>query len=493
MAFILKIISIFNEEARMRHSAQQGERRLGVFDATMIIVGSMIGSGIFIAPSIMAGWVQSPGLFLGLWAFGGIFTLLGALSYGELAAMSPKAGGQYVFLREAFGPFLSFLFGWTLFLVIQTGFNAAVSIAFAKYLGVFFPSLAEANVIFSFGGFAINTAQLIGCIVLFLLTAINCAGIQHGKFVQNFFTVTKVLALLVLIIVGFAVWKAGRIAFGGMFDVTLGPKAAGMVFMAALAVPLSKALFAYDAWNTATFVAEEVRSPEKSIPKALFWGTLLTTIIYILTNMAYIVTLSLPAMAVVNENRIGQVVGQMLFFGDIGNTLIILAILISTFGCVNGLILSGARVCYAMARDGLFFRSCAKLHPTRKTPVKALIYQGIWSGVLVLTGSYNELLTYTTFAAVLFGALTVFGVFVLRVKQPARPRPYKCFAYPLTPALYLLIAIPFLIYVVVGDPVSTGLGLMLVLTGVPVYYWWRRSMKASEMAPDELAIRNSSI
>lgn len=456
---------------------QQTERRLGVFDATMIIVGSMIGSGIFIAPSIMAGWVQSPGLFLGLWIFGGIFTLLGALSYGELAAMAPKAGGQYVFLKEAFGSLVSFLFGWTLFLVIQTGFNAAVSIAFAKYLGVFFPVFAESNVIFSVGNFAINSAQAIGCLVLFLLTAINCAGLKHGKHVQNFFTVTKVLALVVIIIVGLSVWKAGVSAFSGMFDVTLGPEAAGMVFMAALAVPLSKALFAYDAWNTATFVAEEVRSPEKAIPKALFWGTFLTMIIYVLTNFAYIATLSLPAMAAITENRIGQVVGQLLFFGDIGNALIIGAILISTFGCVNGLILSGARVCYAMARDGFFFKSCAVLHSTRKTPVKALVYQGIWSGVLVLSGSFNELLTYTTFAAVLFGALTVCGVFILRIKQPARPRPYKCFAYPLTPALYLLIAIPFLIYVVMGDPKSTLIGLALVFTGLPVYYFWQRTIK----------------
>lgn len=450
------------------------KRELGTFDATMIIVGSMIGSGIFIAPSIMAGWVQTPGIFLGLWIFGGLFTLLAALSYGELASMEPKAGGQYAYLREAFGPFAGFLYGWTLFLVIQTGFNAAVSIAFAKYLGVFVPTLSEAHKVLSIGGFYVNSAQLVGCLVIAVLTTINILGVRHGATVQNFFTVTKIAAVLALVAVGLSLWNGGSEAFRPVFEPRMGPSATGMIFMAALAVPLSKALFAYDAWNTVTFVAEEVKNPERSIPTALVVGAVLTMAIYVLANMSYMATIPLPEMANVAENRIAQTVGKI-FFGDFGNTLVIIAILISTFGCVNGMILGGARVIFAMARDGLFFSSCAKLHPTRGTPATALIFQGIWSIVLVLSGSYNELLTYTTFAAVLFGSLTVLGVFVLRIKQPFRPRPYKCLWYPVTPALYLLIAVPFLVYVVIGDPVSTGIGIVLVLTGIPVYFWRKKN------------------
>lgn len=451
---------------------QHVKKQLNTFDATMLIVGSMIGSGIFIAPSIMSNWIQTPSIFIGLWVFGGLFTLLGALSYAELAAMSPHAGGQYAFLREAFGPFAAFLYGWTLFLVIQTGFNAAVSIAFAKYLGVFIPSLGEGNVLLTCAGLSINSAQIVGCFVIAVLTAINIWGVRHGVVVQNFFTLTKIAALLVLIIVGFFLWKGGLQAFQPIFELRLGPSATGMVFMAALAVPLSKALFSFDAWNTATFVAEEVKNPEKSLPTALLIGTIVTTAIYVLVNIVYMATIPLPDMAVIHENRIAQTVGKI-FFGDFGNTFVIIAILISTFGCVNGLILGGARVIYAMARDGLFFRSCESLHLNRGTPMGALLFQGAWSIVLVMSGSYNELLTYITFATVLFGALTVLGVFVLRIKFPDKPRPYKCLAYPLPPLLYLFIAIPFLIYVVIGDPVSTGIGMILVLSGVPVFWGWK--------------------
>jgi APA family basic amino acid/polyamine antiporter len=473
--------------------------RLGWFSATMIVVGSMIGTGIFTNTSVMAGLLQTPGIVLGLWVFGGLFTLLGAMAYGELAAMAPHAGGQYVFLREAFGRFWAFLFGWTLFLVIQTGFCAAVSIGFAKFLGFFIPELGEANVLISlnlaeilpgsvlnfhlaWGKFELNSAQLVACGVIVFLTAVNIIGVREGAFIQNLFTVLKLTALAALIVVGLASERTDLSRLLN-FQPKVGPKALEIGFLAGLAVALSKALFAYDAWNSVTFVAEEVRRPEKNLPRALLLGCLITTLVYVLANVAYMATLSLAEMAdpkIVPENRVAQVVAKLVFgewgaeAGRWGANLVVVAILISTFGCVNGLILSGARVSYAMAQDGLFFKQAGKLHPTRRTPAVALAYLGFWSCVLTLSGTFDALLTYTTFASVLFAALTVVGVYRLRVLQPDRPRPYRCWGYPVTPALYLLIAVPFLVYVIQGDPGSTGVGLLLVLSGVPVYFWWQR-------------------
>jgi APA family basic amino acid/polyamine antiporter len=471
--------------------------RLGLFSASTIIIGSMIGSGIFVAPSIMAGYVQSPGILIGLWIFGGLFTLFGALSYGELAAMAPHAGGQYVFLRDAYGKFWGFLYGWTLFLVIQTGFNAAVSIAFGKYLGVFFPVLGEqtvlltvplANQVPALAGldlpaflreWRLNSAQLVACGVIVVLTGINILGVREGAFVQNLFTVLKVAALAALIFFGLRWAGANSANFLPLWDTALGPTAVreNLIFPAALAVCMSKALFAYDSWNTATFVAEEVRNPQRTLPRALWWGTLITTLIYVLTVVSYLALMSIQEMAAVPENRVAQRLAQLLF-GDVGVSLIVVAILISTFGCVNGLILSGARVCFAMAREGVFFRSNAVVSPATKTPANALLYQGFWSCVLTVTGSYDDLLTYTTFASVLFGALTVAGVYRLRATQPNRPRPYRCWGYPVTPALYLVIAVPFLVYVIQGAPGPSLVGLFLVLTGVPFYLIFRKGTVA---------------
>lgn len=462
----------------------------------MIIVGSMIGSAIFFAPSIMAQAVPSPGLLIGLWLIGGFFTIVGALCYGELAAMAPHAGGQYVYLREAFGPLWGFLYGWTLFLVIQTGFNAAVSIAFAKYLGVFFPALAEANVLLhvplaeTFTGlaflpkflqaFEINSAQLVACGVILILTGVNIVGVREGSMVQNVLTVLKILGLGALILAGLYHAPDGVDHFQPIV-----PSAdlwqAG--FLAGFAVALSKALFAYDAWNTATFVAEEVKNPEVNLPRALLLGTGGVTLLYVLTVVAYLIAMPVSEMGTIPENRVAQVAATR-FFGPVGFNLVIVAILVSTFGCVNGLILSGARVIYAMAREGLFFRSCARLHPGTRTPVIALLFQGFWSCVLTLTGSYNDLLTYTVFASVFFGALTVVGLIRLRQTQPDRPRPYRCWGYPVTPALYLAIAVPFLIYVIQGDPTSTGIGVVLVVSGLPVYAYLRnKSCNSSSQGP----------
>lgn len=462
-------------------------RHLRLFDATMLVVGSMVGSGIFFGLSIMAQWVETPGLLIGLWIFGGLFTILGVMSAAELAAMFPHAGGQYVFLREAFNDFWAFLFGWTQFLVIQTGFNAAVAIAFAKYLGALMPVFGEANVLvrIPLGGLfpaavqaamprfllhlEINSAQLVACAVIALLTAINIRGLREGAWVQNLFTVAKVLALVALIVAGLAMAR-GTANFFPLLEPIPGKQALQAGFLAGLAVALSKALFAYDAWYTATFVGEEIHDGERVLPRAMLLGAGLVMVLYVLTNIAYLAILPIQQIAAVPENRVAQQVAMVLF-GRVGSTLVIVAILVSTFGCVNGMILGGARVCYAMAREGLFFRSCARLS-ARHTPAVALAFEGAWSMVLALTGSYSELLTYSTFASVFFGGLTVLAVFRLRMTQPDRPRPYRCWGYPVTPAVYLVICVAFLVYVVQGDPHSTLIGLLLIVAGIPFYLMW---------------------
>jgi APA family basic amino acid/polyamine antiporter len=454
------------------------ERRLGVFSATTLIVGSMIGSGIFLAPSIMAGLVATPGVYLGLWLVGGALTLLGALAYGELCAMLPKAGGQYVFLREAFGPLVGFLYGWTVLLVIQTGFNAAVSIAFAKFLGGIGLPVGEADIVFAVGGFAISRAQLVALVVIAVLTWINCRGVEAGAFVQNLFTVLKVGAIALLVIIGFTSGKGSFTHFRPLVGHDVGPMALQLTFLAAAGAAMSKALFAYDAWNTVTFAAEEIREPQRNLPRALVAGSLVTTLVYVGGAAVYLYILPLPVMGRVVENRVAADVANILL-GRPGVTAVSIAILISTFGCVNGLILGGGRVLFAMARDGLFFRSAGRVHPTHHTPANALIMQGVWSAVLALSGRYSDLLTYVTFASLSFNALTVAALFVLRKKRPDLPRPYRTWGYPLTPALYLGGALFFIVYIFAGARVPSLIGIGIVILGLPAYALFRRAEKTT--------------
>lgn len=445
------------------------KRGLNLFDATMLVVGSMIGSGIFIAPSLIAGYVQTPGLIILIWVVGGLLTVFGSLSYAELAAAMPRTGGQYVFLREAYSPMWGFLYGWTLFLVIQTGFIAAVAVAFAKYLGVFIPSLSESNIIFSFQSFTINSAQIVAIVSIVLLSVINIFGVKLGAAVQNVFTVSKVVALALLISVSFIVGNGSLSNFTPVLTPII-PEAIGLSLFAAIAVAMSKALFAYDAWNSVTFTAEEIKRPEKNLPRALVLGTVATAVIYTLTTMAYLYIVPVQQMATVADNRIAAEVAQIVF-GPAGLVFITGAILISTFGCNNGLILAGPRVYYAMAKDELFFEKVKTVHTKFKTPSVSLVYQCIWACLLTLTGTYSDLLTYTAFASLLFGVLTIVGLFVLRKKLPSLNRPYKTWGYPVVPALYVLVAIFFIIYIFIGDIRNSGLGLAIIFAGIPVYFY----------------------
>jgi APA family basic amino acid/polyamine antiporter len=457
-------------------SASGLARRLGVLDASSIVIGSMIGSGIFIAPSLMAGFIQTPGLLVLLWIVGGVLTVFGALSLGELAAAFPRAGGQYVFLKEAFSPLWGFLFGWTFFLVVQSGFIAAVAIAFSKYLGVFFPFLGEANKLLSFGILgktaSLSTAQVASILCIALLTAINIRGVRAGALLQNVFTIAKVAAMLLLVGAAFLFFKSSFRNFLPLLKPVL-PAASTLPLFAALAVAMSKALFAYDSWNSVAFVAEEVRNPQKNIPRAMFLGSGVVALIYTLTTMAFIYVIPIGRMALVQENRIGAAVSQAIM-GQAGLVFITLAILVSTFGCVNGLILSGPRLYYAMARDGTFFKKNGRIHERFRTPHISLVYQGVWSCILVLSGTFNDLLTYTAFASLLFNAVTVIGLFKLRLQKPALERPYRVSGYPLVPLLYVAIASFFIVYIVIGDPLNSGKGLFLVATGVPAYFYWKR-------------------
>lgn len=454
-------------------------RRLGGLDATALLVGSMIGSGIFIAPSLMARNIAAPGLYLGLWTLAGLFTLLGAFSYAELAAMMPEAGGQYVYLRRAFGPLSGFLYGWTLFTVIQSGFVAAVAIAFAKYVGIFVPSIGEQRVLAELslgplGVLRLSTAQLVAILVVATLTFINTRGVVAGARVQNLFTGLKLLALWGLIAAVFMLGqKKGSLQnFRPVFSTAVPALATHPVFLGALGVAASKALFCYDAWNTVTFAAAEVREPEKNLPRALVLGTLITTLTYVLAAAAYLYLFPLLDMARLPENRVAAEAARLLL-GDVGGQLIAAAILVSAFGCINGMILGGARVLYAMAIDGLFLRRAARLN-AQKAPAQALYLLGAWSVLLTLSGRYDDLLTYTTFASLLFSALTAAAVFVLRRRDPDAKRPYRAFAYPWSSGLFIAIALFFVVYIVQGDPKSSLYGLFLVLLGIPAYFVLRR-------------------
>ncbi|HEU0079815.1 MAG TPA: amino acid permease [Longimicrobiaceae bacterium] len=479
-------------------SESEFRRGLSLLDATMLVVGSMIGSGIFIVSADIARQMNSPGGLLMVWVITGLITVAGALSYGELAAAMPRAGGQYVFLREGLGHLPGFLYGWTLFMVIQTGTIAAVAVAFARFLGVFFPAVSP-DLFASFGKvpvpggeieLGLSPQRVVGIAVIALLTLVNMRGLREAKWIQNVFTFAKTGALLGLIVLGITIGRnADAIAlnFSHMFaDTTSGPQAASFLGlkMALPAVALAfgaamvGSLFSSDAWNNVTFAAAEVRRPERNLPLALALGTGLVTLLYVLANVAYLMVLPLSAIQNAPQDRVGTLAMQEMF-GPVGQYLMAGAILVSTFGCINGLILAGARVYYAMARDGLFFERAGRLSPTTRVPVWALAVQGVWTALLTLTGSYGQLLDYVIFAALLFYVLTMVALFALRRKQPDLPRPYRAFGYPVVPALYMVSALAIAVLLLVAKPEYTFSGLFIVLLGIPVYYLWRRGHRTA--------------
>jgi basic amino acid/polyamine antiporter, APA family len=518
------------------------QQKLGLFDATMLVAGSMIGSGIFIVSADISRDVGSSGWLLGIWILTGIITVIGALSYAELAAMMPRAGGQYVYIREAYGPLCGFLYGWTFFLVIQTGFIAAVSVAFAKYLAVLVPSLAESAPwtkgialdvkmpvpwfaqedwpsLFNNRLFAIGPSQLVAVGVAVVLTAINCFGIQAGKLVQNVFTVTKLFSLALLIVLGLTIAVEPQVLadnFRNLWDGIWTTKqfaavdkivpSTGLAAAMVVAAAMVGSLFSADSWNNVTFTAGETKDPKRNLPRSLVLGTVIVVTLYVLANVAYLAALpiqgdeeaakaleakaksysvgseearKLEADAALKrginhakDDRVGTAVLERVS-PDVGVPLMAIAIMISTFGCVNGLVLMGPRLYWAMAHDGVFFKSVGRLSASG-VPVAGLVLQCLWSIVLIFSGTYSDLLDYIIFAALLFYAVTVAGLFILRRTQPNAERPYKALGYPLVPALYVVACTLIMLVLLVVKPVYSWPSFLIVLAGIPVYFMWRK-------------------
>jgi APA family basic amino acid/polyamine antiporter len=460
------------------------KRSLGLLDATMIVAGSMIGSGIFIVSADMLKDLGSAGWLIAAWLITGFMTLTAAISYGELSAMFPKAGGQYVYLREAYNPFIGFLYGWSFFAVIQTGTIAAVAVAFGKFLGYIEPSLGDGNILFHISDtFKISAAQVVGIVLILLLTYINTRGIKSGKLIQTTFTTAKLLALFGLIIFGFiaaksAIWDANwsaawdikqhisRIDPTSTEDIWM-PKV-GLAALGVMAAAMVGSIFSSDAWNNVTFIAGEIKNPQRNIGLSLFFGTLIVTIIYVMANLMYLAVLPIEQLAFAQDNRIAVSVSNEIF-GASGAIILALLIMVSTFGCNNGLILSGARVYYTMAKDGLFFKQTGSLNKN-SVPGYALWIQCLVACILCLSGKYGDLLDMVSFVVVLFYVLTIAGIFILRKKRPNAERPYKAFGYPVLPAVYILMGISFCLLLIKYKPQYTWPGLIIVLIGIPLYF-----------------------
>lgn len=467
------------------------KKSLNLFDSTAIVVGSMIGSGIFIVSADMSRALGSPGWVMVAWMITGLMTVFAALSYGELAAMMPKAGGQYVYLRESYSPMMGFLYGWTLFTIIQTGTIAAVAMAFAKFMGVIFPWFSEQRVFLDLGFIKFNVVQLLAIASILLLTYINSRGIRIGKIIQNSFTYTKALVLLGFIIIGLVFARnAGAIDlnFDIFWDAQQTDKAgavtqlSGFAIIAALGVAMVGSLFSADAWNNITFTAGEVIKPKRNIPLSLFLGTLIVIVLYLLANVVYFqalplrgdpegITATARGIQFATNDRLGTASMESIF-GPAAALIMAVFVILSTFGCNNGLILSGARVYYAMAGDGLFFKKVGNLN-ANAVPARALWIQAIWASGLCLSGTYGQLLDYVVFAVLIFYVLTILGIFILRKKRPDAERPYKAFGYPIIPALYILIAVLIMVILLIYKPIFTWPGLIIVVIGIPVYYIWK--------------------
>jgi APA family basic amino acid/polyamine antiporter len=461
---------------------------LSAFDATMIVAGSMIGSGIFIVSADITRNVGSAGWLVAVWLLTGFMTLTAALSYGELSAMFPKAGGQYVYLKESYNPLLGFLYGWSFFSVIQTGTIAAVGVAFSKFAGYFFPSLemTDANILMQIGFLKIYPAQILSIATIILLTYINTKGVQGGKMIQSTFTITKLASLFGLIGFGFllaskaSIWDANWANAWEMKTIASDNSTTpifGVAILGAIAASMVGSIFSSDAWNNVTFIAGEIKNPKRNIGLSLFLGTLIVTLIYISANLMYLSVLPLNEIANAPADRVA-VAASNVIFGNIGTYVIAVMIMISTFGCNNGLILAGARVYYTMAQDGLFFKKAGTLNK-HAVPAWALWAQCVVAGLLCLSGRYGDLLDMVSFIVVIFYILTIIGIFILRKKRPELERPYKAFGYPVLPAIYILMGTCFCVLLIIYKPNFTWPGLIITLLGVPLYYLALRNQKTA--------------
>ena len=456
---------------------------LRLFDATMIVAGSMIGSGIFIVSTDIVRNVGSAGWLIVVWAITGLMTVMAAVSYGEMSGMFPKAGGQYVYLKEAFNPLAGFLYGWSSFTVIQTATIAAVAVAFSRFTAYLIPEVGENIFLVTIGSFHISAAQVLAIASIVFLTYTNTKGIKGGKIIQTSFTTVKLLSLFGLIVLGFLLvkhsfwaenWATGLQAMqlekvegnfvnnGNWYPIT------GTVLIGAIAASMVGSLFSSDAWNNVTFIAGEIKNPKRNIGLSLFLGTLIVSIIYITTNLMYLNALPMEQIAFPGGDRVA-VAASNAIFGSGGAIVIAIMIMVSTFGCNNGLILAGARVYYTMAQDGLFFKKAATLN-VNSVPQWALWAQAVVASLLCLSGGYNDLLDMIAFVVVIFYVLTIIGIFVLRKKRPEAERPYKAFAYPFLPGLYIILGLIFCVFLLIFKPVYTLWGLGIVLAGIPIYY-----------------------
>ena len=487
-----------------KEASHEFKHGLGLLDSTMIVIGSMIGSGIFIVSADIARTVGSPGLLLLVWLITGLITVTGALSYGELAGMMPHAGGQYVYLREAYNPLVGFLYGWTSFLVIQTGTIAAVAVAFARFTAVLIPSFGEKNTLLQLFGLRISAAQLLAIAVIAFLTFVNSRGLREGKIVQNVFTIAKTAALIGLILLGIIVGRNAHAIDVNLANfwsstwthvtngvVTSVESLTGVMLLAAIGASMVGSLFSSDAWNNITFTAGEVINPKRNIPLSLALGTGVVTVLYLLANVAYILVLPVigspdgadlvgRGIQFASSDRVATAAVTMIL-GEPAAVIMAILIMVSTFGCSNGLILAGARVYYAMAKDGVFFKKVGVLSE-RSVPTGALVIQGVWASLLCLSGTYGDLLDYVIFAVLIFYVLTVIGIFILRKKRPNAERPYKAFGYPVLPALYILCASAIAIDLLIYKTTYSGSGLVIVLLGIPVFYVWKMFSKSSQGA-----------
>ena len=478
MNFFISLTKLKNNKKMQDNNQEHFKRELGLLDGTMLVVGSMIGSGIFIVTSDIARQIGSAGWLTLIWVVSGLITMIAAVSYGELSAMFPKAGGQYVYLREAYGKLIAFLYGWSFFAVIQTGTIAAVGVGFSKFAAYLFPVVSDEHVVLQINTFTINAAQIVSIVTIVFLSYLNSRGVKNSKMMQTVLTIIKILSLFGLIIFGFLlaakaeIWNAN---WADMWSTKSYVKdsgtwlpISGVALISGISAAMVGSLFSSDAWVGVTFIAGEIKNPKRNVGLSLFLGTFIVTIIYVLTNLMYLAVIPFDEIATAKSDRVAVVASEYIF-GNIGTLIIAIMIMISTFACNNGLIMAGARVYYTMAKDGLFFKKAATLN-SFSVPAWALWAQCIWASALCLTGKYGDLLDFVIIIVLIFYILTIYGIFILRKTMPTIERPYKAFGYPYLPSLYIVIASAISLALLFTKTSTCGWGVLIMVIGIPIYY-----------------------